>query len=192
MVAVVATQAQRRRNRAEKNKRLWEEQQEASSAQVSVIAAIDREITASTPWPRRLRVAPIDLLHNRGSLSDRQHEALSRLARNWTNGQSAPRVVGSLQPSLGPCHDEPALFALRARGRFERAMQALPVEYRNLVETVALHEEFVTEWEARNGVLPSRPVGLDMLREAADILADHHKIDRDPEDEEILAVEEPA
>lgn len=176
----MATQGQRRRTRAERNKRLWEEQQVAAKpASQSVIDAIDREIVRSTPWVTRTRKSPIELLHDRGSLNDRQFDGLNRLRKAYERSGHEPKVTANLEPSYGGSA-EMSQKALEQHQKYEAAIKSLPVGHmRSVVFWVVCAEAFyVSEWEEKRQVR-SHGKGNDLLREAGNLLADHFHMHRD-------------
>lgn len=106
-------------------------------------------------------------------ITRRQHEAAVRLYADWYNSGSAPRVVASYEHQIPGAGDQ-SDRQIRARDRYERAIQAVGIRLSGVLTHVCLHDLSVSSWARQKGYAPQ--AGMAALHLALDTLADHYRL----------------
>ena len=106
-------------------------------------------------------------------ITRRQHEAAVRLYADWYNSGSAPRVVAAYEHQI-PGGGDQSDRQIRARDRYQRAVQAVGIRLSGILTHVCLHDLSVSSWARKRGYAPQ--AGMAALHLALDTLADHYRL----------------
>lgn len=137
----------------------------------------EREERPKIAAKRQMTQPALDLLLERGKLSETLHKAGTRLEHDWRMSNSAPRVVADYTGSslIRGNGSSEVSESEAARIRFQRAIQAVGIECSAVVVHVCLIPQCGPyAWETNQVRRPPQHTGARLLREGLTRLAEHY------------------